>query len=198
MRETFDNGWLAIDKCTDVEVADLIATGTKSMEDFLPNTELINCMKLDSSDEVSILDFGCGMGRNLQAMLDTKWKLVGYDSKEMISRAKKFLKNPNRIDFYMDWNDVKKLKFDWVIASLVFQHIQHKALRNYLQDLQKMTNNLLINGRMFNDHGGNTWDIVFEYFNLNHYIGSKNLDEAFNKATDKEQHDTGIFCPAEK
>lgn len=99
------------------------------------------------------LDFGCGVGRNTVEISKLYSTTYGFDLSSMISLVPDQNKTPN-ITYTSDWDSIKDFSFDCVLASLVFQHIDDKELDLYLQDLNKMTNKLIVHSRTWIDHSG--------------------------------------------
>lgn len=173
MKDTF-HAWSNLGDKTIREVIPIIITGY-SLETILYDQCFID--EIGSFDkELKILDFGCGIGRNIFGFSEyTNWHIVGYDNDVMLEKSKeyckiKFNKNvedfPN-VSFSSDWNVVKQMKFDCVYAILVFQHVFEKDLCKYLQDIKNMTNMMFVSGRRYNDeidkstgNHKNTWKIL--------------------------------------
>ena len=98
------------------------------------------------------------------------WKIVGYDSEQMIDRVPEFAsikyKNgiPNNVQFISDWEQLKLQKFDKIMCIIVLQHIYEKDLVKYIQDFKKMSPFIFVHGRRYNDdikHRSN-WTIIEE------------------------------------
>jgi len=90
----------------------------------------------------TILDLGCGNGRNMPHFKDN-FKLIGIDySKEMIENAKVFAKkNSINADFLV--NDVRRLPFDkdsinYSIAIAVYHHLNPDELGKALKELHRI------------------------------------------------------------
>lgn len=101
--------------------------------DFRPDEDLD---KLPLSSVFSFLDFGCGVGRNLQWFVKALGKYThGYDYPNMTELAKQYLPK-NELDLITFLNppieNLKKFKFDLITAILVFQHIREQELRQIL------------------------------------------------------------------
>lgn len=172
MKDTF-NGWLHVGNFDLENVVDLVITDgtTNTINSDMWITPMIG----DPNDRLSLLDFGCGVGRNIFDFSHKfkNWKFHGYDNPNMLKKAKeysikKFNKNiedyPN-LQLFSEWDALKSVKFDCVYATIVFQHIYEKDLNIYLQDIKKMTNRLIVSGRRFNDDSvngkhKNTWQIL--------------------------------------
>ena len=90
----------------------------------------------------TILDFGCGVERNIPALLtlaDADAHIIGYDSPNMRSLAKEHLRfeQYNRINWIIPPpQSLKTLTFDLIVAVLVFQHIEEQELRGILSILK--------------------------------------------------------------
>jgi SAM-dependent methyltransferase len=130
----------------------------------------------DKSDrKLKILDFGCGVGRNVFGLLEksSNIDIVAYDSDKMLNRASEYCYSkynksisdyPNA-NFTSDWNYVKSQKFDYIYATLVLQHILEEELNQYCQDFKNITEKLIVHGRRHNDDTlngvyKNTWKIL--------------------------------------
>lgn len=158
----------------DFDLMKSIEASIKTSDDFKPSRWIYKVIgRFD--EPIRVLDFGCGMGRNLAGMREeTKWHLTGYDSKEMLARAKTYLDATigkdkwNNLWLNDDWDcDVSNFTFDAVVATLVFQHIPELELHDYLADLCSMTDMLVVHGRRHNDHSiRSTWAIVADHFDL--------------------------------
>lgn len=123
-------------------------------------------------DEVKILfgngsvalDFGCGVGRNSVALAETYDKVIAFDLPSMISLVPEENKLKNII-YTSDWEYVKSLKIDTILASLVFQHIEDSELDSYLNDLSQIVDRLVLHSRTWIDHSASqVLPIVEKYF----------------------------------
>lgn len=145
------------------DAGDLILTGYKGEFKDMPVYEEIISL-VGSSDRV--LDFGCGVGRNTIALSKINNFVYGFDLPSMLSLVPKENKSEN-IVYVADWNFIKELKFNCVLASLVFQHIDDEELKNYLRDLSIITDKLILHSRTWIDHTETkVLDIVEKYFIL--------------------------------
>jgi SAM-dependent methyltransferase len=158
----------------------------------------------DESTPLSILDFGCGVGRNIFDFSHNfpNWKFYGYDNPNMINKANEYsnirfgknIQEYSNLELFSDWDKLKTIKFDCIYATIVFQHIHEKDLNNYLQDIKQMTHKLIVSGRRFNDDMidgkyKNTWQILEN--NGFHPTNAKEINYKIDG--DPEQHITCIY-----
>lgn len=103
----------------------------------------------DSWKDKVALDFGCGIGRNVDNLLRlAPWKMVeGCDiSAENIVRAEKFLHEGHRIDQYKLYTTtgttlfpIKDNMYDFVMSTIVLQHIAvHDIRTSLLKDIYRV------------------------------------------------------------
>jgi len=141
--------WL---NATEDDAGDLILTGyTGDFKDMPVYEEVILLTKSSEGHGQYALDFGCGVGRNTSALTKDYKKVVGFDLPSMISLVPPENQS-NNILYTSDWNTVKSFRFDLVLASLVFQHIDDAELNEYLNDISKMTDKIVIHSRTWIDH----------------------------------------------
>jgi len=122
-------------------------------------------------NKTSILDFGCGIGRNIPYLINNfKAKVHGYDFPNMIALAREYLGPEvwNKIVWIEPpVSNLKKHRFDLVLASLVFQHIPLFELRAALRILSETLvegGELYVHSRGYTDDNYNVWKIVREFF----------------------------------
>lgn len=201
MKNTF-NGWFYVDQYNLNKVVDLVLTnGTP--ETVQSDMWLIPFIG-DKNKSISVLDFGCGVGRNIFDFSHNfpNWKFYGYDNPNMINKANEYsnirfgknIQQYSNLELFSDWDKLKAIKFDCIYATIVFQHINEKDLNNYLQDIKRMTRKLIVSGRRFNDDMidgkyKNTWQIL-----ENNGFHPKNAKEINYKIDgDPEEHITCIY-----
>lgn len=158
-------------------IADKILTA-RNIADFKEDENFLEILGNENSS-IIILDFGCGIGRNTfgMSLKRPKWKFVGYDNENMISKTKPYVcikypdfKEFSSVSFSSEWQVVNTQQFDVIFCNLVLQHIYEKDLNIYLNDFRKMTHKLVVHGRRLNDDNGkNTWKILEnnKYFPVN-------------------------------
>jgi 2-polyprenyl-3-methyl-5-hydroxy-6-metoxy-1,4-benzoquinol methylase len=152
------NIWLEANKET---AGDLILTGYTGPFKDMPVYDEVKSLFGSGS---AALDFGCGVGRNSVALAETYEKVVSFDLPNMINLVPEENKLSG-IVYTADWEYVKGFKFDTVLASLVFQHIEDSELHSYLKDLSQIVDTLVLHSRTWIDHSASqVLPIVEKYF----------------------------------
>ena len=150
--------WLNANK---ENAGDLILTGYEGDFKDMPVYDEVRSLFGSGS---TALDFGCGVGRNSVALSDTYDKVISFDLPSMIGLVPEDNKLSN-ITSTTVWEHVKPFKFDMVLASLVFQHIEDSELNSYLNDLSQIADRLVLHSRTWIDHSASqVLPIVEKYF----------------------------------
>lgn len=125
--------WLEIAQGDADELRERILTGYKSGKPFTPYVPTI---PLPAPLE-SVLDFGCGLGRNFPYLKTMAARVEGFDLPPMIERCRALAtEQVSRLS--SDWPDVRARRYGLVFASLVLQHIETEACRKFLADFAAM------------------------------------------------------------
>lgn len=116
------------------------------------------------TNDTKILDFGCGIGRNLCEIPNIKKfdLITGYDNQLMLDKVPEFFKLKynsswneysvrNNISLESDWKNVIKNNYDVIYTSICFQHISEKDLSVYISDIKNITKRLIVMGRTITD-----------------------------------------------
>ena len=128
-----------------------ILTGFKEGKPFTPYVPTIPL-----PPAASILDFGCGLGRNFPYLKTIAARVNGFDLAPMIARCRALAAEPVD-DLFDDWNDLKTRRFDLIVATLVLQHIPPDACRSYLQGFAAMAPAVYLLSRTDSDFGTNVF-----------------------------------------
>lgn len=73
-----------------------------------------------------VLDFGCGIGRNLKYLSTTTAKqIIGIDLQNMLELAKQFLTEIEQKRITLSTSSMNLSQIDIIIATIVFQHIDN-------------------------------------------------------------------------
>jgi SAM-dependent methyltransferase len=170
MKNSFRWEWGIVDMLDINTVTNLILTGCKPNEAY-PDDWFFKFFG-DANQPQTILDFGCGLGRNTLKLAKEypNWTIVGYDSESMLEKVQEFAninydgEIPPNVQFISDWEQLKCRKFDKIAAIIVLQHIFESDLVEYIKDFKQMTHFLFVAGRRYNDDKGkrSTWTILEE------------------------------------
>jgi SAM-dependent methyltransferase len=128
------NDWLHVAReASDDELRERILTGFKDGKPFTPYRPTIAL----PAGLKSILDFGCGLGRNFPFLKELGARIAGFDLPPMIARCRELA--PVQADeLSFEWASVRTRRFDLVFATLVLQHVEPDACRAYLDDFARI------------------------------------------------------------
>jgi SAM-dependent methyltransferase len=139
------------------ELREHILTGFKSGKPFTP---YVPTLVLPAPLE-SVLDFGCGLGRNFPYLKTIATRVTGFDLPAMIERCRTLA--TERVDQLVDdWRQVATHRFDLVFTALVLQHIETDACRAYLADLARIAPAMYVLTRVDNDFGASVLALIAE------------------------------------
>lgn len=144
----------------------------------------------------TVLDFGCGIGRNIDALRENfsnTNQYVGYDLPGMLSMMP--LETRCKYDrTTSNFNDIKSFRPRIIFASLVFQHIPTKILLDYIYELGQWPCLLYVHSRWYNDQDK---DDVFDLIaNSDYFVPCWTSEEALmltHPDKDPELHWSAIF-----
>jgi len=138
-----------------------------------------------------VLDFGCGIGRNLKYLVTTNAKeIIGFDLPNMIELSKNFLNEEElrQVIFISPPLDLPE-KIDIIIAIVVFQHIDNiRELEEFLFKLKSFLKDdgiLYINSRGYIDtsfkideiEDRNIWHHILKFFDPITFLDAENGTE---------------------
>ena len=139
---------------SETELKDRILTGFKNGKPFTPYVPTLALPAVRS-----VLDFGCGLGRNFPYLTTIASEVVGYDLPEMIERCRTVSPVPvHRLTG--DWTGVSGMRLDLVFASLVLQHIPTPQIERYAADIARLAPLTYLLSRGTTDGGDNVFDIL--------------------------------------
>lgn len=196
------NVWSNVDKLNLEKVIDLVITNGTSQS--IQSDDWLLPIIANKNIENTILDFGCGVGRNILSFSQKmpKWQMYGYDNPNMLQKMQEYTNirfnksliyfNNVRVSF--DWDFLKTKRFDCIYAVLVFQHIYEKDLNIYLQDIKKMTNRLVVKGRRFNDErADNNYKNTLQILENNGFYPSNAREINYNVDGDPKEELTCVY-----
>ena len=168
------------DRLQEIEAAKAaIKSGYPTDGDFRSDNFLLDGLPLKNGG--IILDFGCGIGRNTKYLVEKKKasglnvEIYSYDFENMIKMAKDYLGEENWKEVHWISHPLSNLaaigqdtEFDYIIATVVFQHMKEADLRSALMLLNKSLKDdgiLAVYSRGYSDDGKkNVWGIIMDYF----------------------------------
>ena len=150
--------WLSVARGADAdELRERILTGFKAGKPFTPYIPTIDLPPRPDS----VLDFGCGVGRNFPYLRSRARRVCGFDLPPMIERCRDIA--PASVDaLWDDWSSVTQHRFDLIFASLVLQHIEPAACLAYLSDFARLSPLTYVLTRTTSDFGTNVLDQCVE------------------------------------
>lgn len=168
---------------------DLNPSWDESLQAYKNHTEINeSSLKIIKSnvDLVKTLDFGAGMGRNLNYLKSISKYVFAFDTEVMISNLKKT--SNNRYDFEtFDFDDLNKYSpFDLIYECTVFQHMPPQEVLFRLMQMKHITKYIYITTRTYNDMFRDFQNQVGGV-NLFKLIDSLNCFEVVDSSIDKEK-----------
>jgi hypothetical protein len=149
------NDWLSVARAEDPdEVRERILTGFRSGKPFTPYVPTIALPRSDS-----VLDFGCGLGRNFPYLTTIAREVVGFDLPPMIERCRALATQPVTL-LTSDWREASSRRYDLVVATLVLQHIETAACASFVDDLARIAPFTYLLTRVRSDFGVNILQLV--------------------------------------
>jgi SAM-dependent methyltransferase len=155
---TDENRWAAAaSRETDDELRERILTGYREGKPFTP---YVPTVPLPASID-TVLDFGCGLGRNFPYLKTIARRVIGFDLPPMIARCRTLA--PVAADALVDdWSAMRETRVDLVFASLVIQHIDTPQVFGYLADFARLAPAVYLLTRTDTDFGARVLDLVSE------------------------------------
>jgi SAM-dependent methyltransferase len=145
------NDWMAAARTgDDDDLREAILTGFKAGKPFTPYVPTIAL----PAPVGSVLDFGCGLGRNFPYLRSVAHRVTGFDLPTMIERCRTLAPAPAD-ELVDDWADVRKRRFDLVFVSLVLQHVEPGPCAAYLRDFAALAPAVYLITRTDTDFGEN-------------------------------------------
>lgn len=141
---------------------------------------------IDIVERGTVVDFGCGVGRNTFYLAEVCGTVLGFDFPNMLEmlRNRPAWKTHSNIKLFSVWSELAQLDFDTVYCCISLQHLCTKDIQYYIGEFAKKAKNLYVHGRDFNDHDGdNVWKIIAEsnLWQIDSTFGAKDtLEGLFN------------------
>ena len=142
------------------------------------------------SHKGSILDFGCGAGRNLKYLVNNYSWVYGYDYPNMLSFVPRETLEYKNLYLTSDYNKILDHMYDEVLFSLVLQHIHPTEIEFILESIILRSPRFIIHSR--------TWvDFTFEEILpiLLRYLDIESIEYQRDPNSEKDDHFIGVFVP---
>ena len=150
------NDWLTVAReASDDDLRERILTGFKDGKPFTPYRPTLEL----PSGVRTVLDFGCGLGRNFPFLKALGARITGFDLPPMIQRCRELA--PVQADeLASEWGSVRARNFDLIFATLVLQHVEPDSSRAYLADFARIAPAVYLLTRIDGDFGTRVLDDV--------------------------------------
>jgi SAM-dependent methyltransferase len=133
---------------------DLNPSWDESLQKYKDHTEIIetSLQILKSNTSMNkVLDFGCGMGRNLNYLKTISRYVFGFDTEIMISNLKKTSNNEYNFETF-NFDDLNKYApLDLIYECTVFQHMPPQEVLFRLMQMKHITKYIYLTTRCYND-----------------------------------------------
>lgn len=173
---------------TDKDFAlDAILTGYKGEVNNMPvYSKVMSKLKHHGS----ILDFGCGAGRNLRYLVQHYESVYGYDYPNMLNFVSRETLNNKNLYLLDSLDKVLVRNYDEILCSLVLQHIHPTELRSLLEELVLHSRRFIIHSRIWVDFTEEKIaPILADYFTV------EDIEYQKDPNSDKDDHFIGVFIP---
>ena len=169
------------------EALDAILTGYKGNAINMPvYGEVIDNLRHTGS----ILDFGCGAGRNLKYLIDQYELVYGYDYPNMLKFIPIETRDANNLILLDSLDKVLLRNYDEILLSLVLQHIHPDELHEILRELSLHSRRFIIHSRTWVDFTEeDIMPILEQYFKVD------TIEYQKDPNSDKNDHFIGVFLP---
>lgn len=122
---------------------------SKKYNSFTPLQDSIISNINENLKDLTVLDFGCGLGRNIENLSNTFGKVIGYDLPEMVERFKQL--HGEAYTVFGNWNEILEHKIDIIFDCTVFQHLDIELLYHHLSS--STAKYIYSHTRCYNDTG---------------------------------------------
>jgi hypothetical protein len=148
--------WIEIAAGEADDVRERILTGYKAGKPFTPYVPTLELPPVKS-----VLDFGCGLGRNFPYLKTIALAVDAYDLPPMVERCRALAPDTVR-HLTSNWGDLRTRRYDLVFASLVLQHVETRECRERIEDFALMAPWLYLLTRARSDFDAPMLELVAE------------------------------------
>ena len=169
------------------EALDLILTGYKGKTIDMPVYDNV-MSKLKHHG--SILDFGCGAGRNLKYLVEHYDSVYGYDYPNMLKFVPRETLEHRNLYLLDSLDKILVRNYDEILFSLVLQHIHPTEIRSLLEELVLHSRRFIIHSRIWVDYTEEPIaPILADYLNI------ESIEYQEDPNSDRNDHFIGVFTP---
>jgi SAM-dependent methyltransferase len=169
------------------EALDAILTGYKGEVNDMPVYDQVTKHLKHSG---SILDFGCGAGRNLKYLINHYNNVYGYDYPNMLKLVSRETREAENLILLNNLNSVLIRTYDEILFSLVLQHIHPDELRDILGEISSLAPRFIIHSRIWVDFTLEPiMPILEEFFTIDMIEYQKDPN------SNENDHFIGVFLP---
>jgi SAM-dependent methyltransferase len=138
----------------------------------------------------SILDFGCGAGRNLNYLKNHYNVVYGYDYPNMLKFVPRETLEAENVYLLDNLDKVLLRNYNEVLFSLVLQHIHPNELRAILSEITSHASRFIIHSRTWVDF---TEEEILPI--LEEYLRIDMIEYKKDPNSNKNDHFIGVFVP---
>lgn len=173
------------------EMLDAILTGYEGDIAHMPvYSDVIEA--LQPSVDKTLLDFGCGVGRNLSYLKDHYKSVYGYDFPNMLKNVPRETLKSQNVYVSSSLDDIYSRKYDDILFSLVLQHIHPEELETILTQLRFRASRFIIHSRIWVDF---TFEPIMPI--LEKFFNVDIIDYKEDPNSNENDHFIGVFLPKE-
>ena len=164
----------------------LITTIDHDIEKMAVDVGQMNTIAVE--DRGTVVDFGCGVGRNIFYLSKICNKVYGFDFPNMLEmlQNRSVWKKYSNIELFSDWKKLSQLDYNTVYCCISLQHLCTKDILYYVGEFARKAKKLYVHGRDFNDYDNDkVCDIVSNFWEIDTIFGIQNtLEELHNLPRD--------------
>lgn len=138
----------------------------------------------------SILDFGCGAGRNLKYLINHYSNVYGYDYPNMLKLVPRETKEAENLILLNNLDNVLIRTYDEILFSLVLQHIHPDELRDILREIASLAPRFIIHSRTWVDF---TLEPILPI--LEEFLQIDVIEYQKDPNSNENDHFIGVFLP---
>lgn len=183
MESPFQSVWRGVAEGDIETIRESVLTGYKDGFPFAPEDAPL----LDRHYE-TVLDFGCGPGRNFAMLKGIGDRVHAFDLPAMVEKCRMHCRET--VDLLTaDWSEITRHKYDLVFSTLVVQHLDLPVLQSFLADCSRIADRLYLHTRCYLDDGrGNVLATILSLERFDIERCSISIDDALASQYPSQAH----------